>query len=85
VTTIYVGNLSFRATEADVHQVFAPYGPVERVDLALDRETGQSRGFAYVELADGQRAEAAIREMDAQEILGSPIVVSESPPRQASP
>lgn len=78
MTTLYVGNLSFRATEEDIRQAFARFGPVASVDLALDRETGQSRGFAYVEMPDEAGAEAAIHGLDSHEILGSTVVVSQS-------
>jgi RNA recognition motif-containing protein len=84
VTTIYVGNLSFRATEEDVRQAFLAYGEVSGVDLAIDRETGNSRGFAFVEMPDPDQARAAIEALDSSEIIGSEVLVSEAPPRASA-
>lgn len=81
MTNIYVGNLSYRATEEDVRQAFLPYGVVARVDLAVDRETGNSRGFAFVEMPNSDEAQAAIEALDSSEILGSQVLVSENSPR----
>jgi len=58
VKNIYVGNLDFRATEESIRSLFAPYGTVEKVHLATDRETGSSRGFAFVEMAEGDADKA---------------------------
>ena len=60
MTNIIVGNLSFRTTQEEIHQIFANYGAVERVNLVTDRDSGQSRGFAFVEMTNGNEAEAAI-------------------------
>lgn len=79
--TIYVGNLSYRATEEEIRQAFCPFGEVARVDLAIDRETGQSRGFAYLEMPNPDEAKAAIDALDSSEILGSQVLVSESQSR----
>ena len=61
---IYCGNLSFRATEDDVREMFAQHGEVTDVHLVIDRETGRSRGFAFVEMATDEQAAAAIAALD---------------------
>jgi len=68
--TIYVGNLSFQATEDDLKEVFAEYGEVSRVSLPTDRETGRKRGFAFVEMSSEAKEDAAIAELDGAEWLG---------------
>lgn len=79
--TIYVGNLSFQATEEDVREVFGEYGSVVRVSLPVDRETGRMRGFAFVELADEAAEDKAITELDGAEWLGRQLRVSKARPR----
>jgi RNA recognition motif-containing protein len=80
--TIYVGNLSFQATETDLTEVFAEYGTVKRVSLPVDRETGRKRGFAFVELADETQEDAAIAELDGAEWLGRSLKVNKAKPRE---
>jgi len=78
---IYVGNLSFDATEEDVRQAFAEHGEVTTVNLITDRETGRPRGFGFVEMPDGQAAKAAIEALNLQRIAGRAITVNEARPR----
>lgn len=80
--TIYVGNLSFQATEDDVREVFAEYGPVGRVSLPIDRETGKRRGFAFVDMEDESHEDAAIASLDGAEWLGRTLKVNKARPRQ---
>lgn len=80
--TIYVGNLSFQATEEDLREVFSEYGKVSRVSLPTDRETGRKRGFAFVEMEDEQKEDAAIADLDGAEWLGREIRVNKAKPRQ---
>ncbi|NET39613.1 MAG: RNA-binding protein [Cyanothece sp. SIO1E1] len=80
--TIYVGNLSFQATEDDLKEVFAEYGEVSRVSLPIDRETGRKRGFAFVELKDESNEDAAISDLDGAEWLGREIKVNKARPRE---
>jgi RNA recognition motif-containing protein len=68
--TIYVGNLSYQATEDDLSSVFADYGTVKRVVLPTDRETGRMRGFAFVEMSEDAQEDAAITELDGAEWMG---------------
>jgi RNA recognition motif-containing protein len=80
--TIYIGNLSFQATEDDLREVFAEYGEVSRVSLPTDRETGRKRGFAFVELAEDTQEDAAIAELDGAEWLGRELKVNKAKPRE---
>ena len=79
--TIYVGNLSFRAAEADVSDVFAEYGTVKRVNMPTDRETGRVRGFAFVEMSSDDEETKAIEELDGAEWLGRELRVNKARPR----
>jgi RNA recognition motif-containing protein len=81
--TIYVGNLSFQATEDDIKEVFAEYGAVSRVSLPIDRETGRLRGFAFVEMTDAAKEDAAITELDGAEWLGRQLKVNKAKPRES--
>lgn len=80
--TIYVGNLSFQATEEDVRDVFSEYGKVSRVSLPTDRETGRKRGFAFVEMESEAEEDAAIAELDGAEWLGRELKVNKAKPRE---
>jgi RNA recognition motif-containing protein len=82
IVTIYVGNLSFQATEEDLREVFAGYGAVSRVSLPTDRETGRKRGFAFVEMEDETQEDAAIAELDGAEWLGRELKVNKAKPRE---
>jgi RNA recognition motif-containing protein len=84
IVTIYVGNLSFQATEDDLREVFAEYGEVSRVSLPTDRETGRKRGFAFVEMSTEAQEDAAIAELDGAEWLGREIRVNKAKPREES-
>jgi RNA recognition motif-containing protein len=81
--TIYVGNLSFQATEEDVKEVFADYGTVSRVSLPMDRETGRKRGFAFVDLSSEAEEDAAIAELDGAEWMGRDLKVNKAKPRES--
>lgn len=80
--TIYIGNLSFQATEDDLREIFAEYGAVSRVSLPIDRETGRKRGFAFVEMEDAAKEDAAIAELDGAEWLGRELKVNKAKPRE---
>lgn len=82
--TIYVGNLSYRATEADLKAVFTDYGEVTRVELPIDRESGRMRGFAFVDLSDEAHEDVAIAELDGAEWMGRQIRVNKAKPRDDS-
>ncbi len=77
---IYVGNLPFQATEQDVTALFGQVGAVESVNLITDRDTGRSKGFAFVEMGD-EDAEKAITQLNGTELNGRSLVVNEARPQ----
>ena len=79
---LYVGNLSFHTTEDQLRGLFAPYGQIDSVSLVTDRDTGQSRGFCFVEVADDAAAERAIGELNGQDVDGRTLNVNEARPRE---
>lgn len=80
--SIYVGNLSYEVTEADLNNVFADYGTVKRVQLPTDRETGRMRGFAFVEMNSDTEETAAIEALDGAEWMGRDLKVNKARPRE---
>ena len=80
---IFVGNLSFGATEDTVRALFEQYGTIERVNIITDRDTGQSRGFGFVEMAGNAEAQRAIQELDGREFEGRPLKVNEARPKES--
>jgi RNA recognition motif-containing protein len=82
VMNIFVGNLSFSATEQDLRQLFEAYGTVSTVNLITDRETGRPRGFGFVEMPDNTAARAAIAQLQGTELRGRTINVNEAKPRE---
>jgi RNA recognition motif-containing protein len=85
MTSIYVGNLLPTTTEDDLMQAFSQYGRVSSVNIVKDRETGRSRGFAFVEMPDGAEAANAIKQLDLKEIGGRAMTVNEARPRPERP
>ena len=81
-TKLYVGNLSFSSTEADLKQLFGRHGSVESVNVIMDRETGRPRGFAFVEMSEGSAAQDAIRALDGTDFGGRTIKVNQAQDRQ---
>jgi RNA recognition motif-containing protein len=82
---IYVGNLPYSATEEDVSGLFAAYGPVERVKIITDRETGRSKGFAFVTLGDQSQLNASIEALNGFDFQGRALRVNASEPKEAKP
>ncbi len=80
--TIYVGNLSYQATQEDLMEVFNDYGKVKRVQLPSDRETGRMRGFAFVDMEDDAQESAAIEALDGAEWMGRDLKVNKAKPRE---
>jgi cold-inducible RNA-binding protein len=78
---IYVGNLSFSATEEQVRELFSEYGKVDSVAMITDRETGRFRGFCFVEM-DDSAADAAIKALNDMELDGRKLRVNEARPRE---
>jgi cold-inducible RNA-binding protein len=79
---IYVGNISFQTTEQELDAAFSAYGQVDRVQIVKDRETGQSRGFAFVEMSNNAEAEKAIAALNGAEVSGRTLTVNEARPRE---
>ena len=79
---IYVGNLTFSMTEDELRTAFAAHGEVSTARIITDRETGRSRGFGFVEMADNAQAEAAIQAMNGKDFDGRALTVNEAKPRE---
>jgi RNA recognition motif-containing protein len=79
---VYVGNLSYDVTEADLSGVFGEYGTVKRLTLPTDRETGRVRGFAFVDLGSDAEEQAAIEALDGAEWMGRDLRVNKAKPRE---
>jgi RNA recognition motif-containing protein len=79
---IYIGNLSFNTTTQDLEDMFGEFGTVQSVNIIEDRETGRSRGFAFVEMASNEEAQNAISALNGKEIDGRSLTVNEARPRE---
>lgn len=79
---IYVGNISFQTTEQELNEAFAAYGQVDRVQIVKDRETGQARGFAFVEMPVNSDADKAMAALNGAELGGRTLTVNEARPRE---
>src|ERR1700727_1777577 len=82
---IYVGNLSFDATEDQVRSMFEAYGPVDRVSIVTDRDTGQPRGFAFVEMTDDDAASKAMEGLNGSKLGGRNLNINEARPKESRP
>ncbi len=82
---IYVGNLTFDATEDQVRSLFEAYGPVEKVSIITDRDTGQPRGFAFVEMNDDESATKAMEALNGTNLGGRNLTVNEARPKADRP
>jgi len=82
---IYVGNLSYSATEDQVRSMFEAYGPVDRVSIVTDRDTGQPRGFAFVEMPDDDAAGKAMDALNGMNMDGRNLTVNEAKPKADRP
>jgi cold-inducible RNA-binding protein len=78
---IFVGNLSFGATESSVRSLFEAYGAVDRVSIVTDRDTGQARGFGFVEMSNNTEADRAINELNGRDLDGRALNVNEARPK----
>lgn len=79
---IFVGNLSYSATEASVRSMFEEYGAVDRVNLITDRDSGQARGFGFVEMPVASEADRAITELNGRDLDGRALNVNEARPKE---
>ncbi len=82
---LYVGNLSYNIRDEELQQAFAQYGSVSSAKVMMDRETGRSKGFGFVEMGSDAEAQAAINGMNGQALDGRAIVVNEARPREERP
>ncbi len=80
---VFVGNINFQASEAALRGLFEPFGQVTRVHIAMDRETGRARGFAFVEMPNDEEAAKAMSGLDGKEVGGRVLKVNEARPRGA--
>jgi len=81
-TKLYVGNLSFDVIENDLQDLFSQHGPVSAVDLIMDKMSGRPRGFAFVNMATKEGADAAIQALNGKEWKGRALTVNEARPRE---
>jgi RNA recognition motif-containing protein len=79
---LYVGNLSFNATEQDLEEMCGEFGTVESVKIIEDRETGRSRGFGFVEMSSNEEAQSAISGLNGREVDGRALTVNEAKPQE---
>lgn len=82
-TKLYVGNLAFETTSADLQELFAQAGTVKSASVVEDRDTGRSRGFAFVEMSTNAEAAAAIDQFNGKDLAGRPLKVNEAKPRES--
>jgi cold-inducible RNA-binding protein len=82
VKNIFVGNLSFEATEAAVRSLFEQYGTVDRVNIVTDRDTGRARGFGFVEMGNDSEGERAIAALNGRDVEGRSLNVNEARPKE---
>jgi cold-inducible RNA-binding protein len=80
--TIYVGNISFRMSEADLKETFGQYGEVTSVKIVTDRETGRSKGFGFIDMESDSEGQAAIDALDGAEVGGRNLRVNKAIPRE---
>ena len=79
---LYVKNIAFTVTTQDLRQLFESYGAVDKVNIITDRDTGQSRGFGFVEMPDSAAAKAAMQGVQGKELAGRTLTVDEARPRE---
>ena len=79
---IYVGNISFQTTDADLNDMFSEVGQVESVQIITDRDTGRSKGFGFVEMSDDEAAAKAIERFNGKEVNGRALTVNEARPME---
>ena len=85
MTNIYVGNLSFDVSDAQLQEAFGAHGTVNKANVVTDRETGRSRGFGFVEMAKDEEGKAAIEALNGSELGGRTITVNVAKPREDRP
>jgi RNA recognition motif-containing protein len=81
-TKLYVGNLSYSVTDGQLEELFSQFGTVRSAQVVMDRDTGRSKGFGFVEMGDEAAAQAAINGMHDQQVDGRPLTVNEARPKE---
>ena len=79
---LYVGNLTYGVSSSDLEKMFEPYGTVQSAQVIMDRDTGRSKGFGFVEMGSDQEAQAAIAALSGKEVDGRQLTVNEAKPRE---
>ena len=79
---LYVGNLTYETTDSDLQNLFGPFGTVQSAQVIMDRDTGRSKGFGFVEMSSGEEAQAAVNGLNEHEINGRRLNVNEAKPRE---
>ena len=79
---LYVGNLNYEVTNSSLEELFSPFGSVRSAQVIQDRDTGRSKGFGFVEMADDNAARTAIAELNEKDFNGRPLTVNEAKPRE---
>ena len=79
---LYVGNLSFNTSNGDLENLFSPHGTVQSAQVIMDRDTGRSKGFGFVEMGSDAEAQAAIQALSGREVEGRALTVNEAKPRE---
>lgn len=82
---LYVGNLSYSVTDSQLEQLFAEFGSVSSAQVIMDRDTGRSKGFGFVEMSNDAEAQAAINALNGQDMGGRPLTVNEARPKTEGP
>jgi len=79
---LYVGNLTYAVTDSDLQSMFEPHGAVQSAQVIMDRDTGRSKGFGFVEMGNDQEAQAAIAGLNGKDVNGRALTVNEARPRE---
>ncbi|HPF36504.1 MAG TPA: RNA-binding protein [Candidatus Krumholzibacteria bacterium] len=85
MTNIYVGNLSYRMSDDELRNAFSPFGEVSSARIIMDRDTGRSKGFGFVEMPDDNQAQEAISKLDGSDLEGRTLKVNVARPREERP
>jgi RNA recognition motif-containing protein len=80
---LYVGNLAYGVSDSDLEQMFAPHGTVQSAQVIMDRDTGRSKGFGFVEMGSDQEAQTAIQALNGKEVEGRSLTVNEARPKES--
>jgi len=82
---LYVGNLAYSVTQGDLKDLFAEFGEASNIELIIDRNTGQSKGFGFVEMTNNSEADTAIKALNGKNYKGRPLKVNQAQPRSDKP